>query len=52
MKVVRPICCGLDVHKRLIVATIATTDKEGVAYYEQRSFSTLDPDLYLHDLVK
>lgn len=23
MKVVRPICCGLDVHKRLIVATIA-----------------------------
>ncbi len=46
MKVVYPTCCGLDVHKSLIVATIATTDKEGVASYEQRSFSTLNPDLY------
>ena len=45
MKVVYPICCGLDVHKSLIVATIATTDQEGVASYEQRSFSTLNPDL-------
>ena len=46
MKVVYPICCGLDVHKSLIVATIATTDKEGVASYEQRSFITLNPDLH------
>ena len=46
MKVVRPTCCGLDVHKSLIVATIATTDAEGVASYEQRSFTTLNPDLF------
>ena len=45
MKIVHPICCGLDVHKSLIVATIATTDKDGVTTYEQRSFSTLNPDL-------
>lgn len=45
MKVVYPICCGLDVHKSLIVATIASTDEDGVTTYEQRSFSTLNPDL-------
>lgn len=26
MKIVRPICCGMDVHKNLIVATIGITD--------------------------
>lgn len=26
MKIVRPICCGMDVHKDLIVATIGITD--------------------------
>ena len=26
MKIVRPICAGLDVHKNLIVATIGITD--------------------------
>ena len=46
MKVVRPICCGLDVHKTLIVATIATTNAEGITSYEQRSYGTLNKDLY------
>ena len=46
MKVVYPICCGLDVHKSVIVATIASTDEEGVTSYEQRSFKTLNPDLF------
>lgn len=45
MKVVHPICCGLDVHKSLIVATIAFVGESGVTDYEQRSFSTLNPDL-------
>lgn len=45
MRVVHHICCGLDVHKTLVVATIASTDREGVASYEQRSFGTLVPDL-------
>ena len=45
MKIVHPTCCGLDVHKSLIVATIASTGEDGVTTYEQRSFSTLNPDL-------
>ena len=45
MRIVRPICCGLDVHKSVIVATIASTGEDGVTSYEQRSFPTLNPDL-------
>ena len=45
MKIVYPICCGLDVHKDLIVATIASTDKQGVTQYAQRSFSSQNYDL-------
>ena len=30
MRIVRPICCGADVHKNLIVATIATTNQDGI----------------------
>ena len=45
MKVIRPICCGIDVHKNVLVATIASTDADGVTSYEQRSFKTLNPDL-------
>ncbi len=32
------ICCGLDVHKNVIVAAIVTTDKDGISEYKQRSF--------------
>lgn len=46
MKIVHPICCGVDVHKNSLVATIATTNKDGVTTYIQKSFSTLTPDLY------
>lgn len=46
MKIVHPICCGVDVHKNSIVATIATTDKNNVTTYLQKTFSTLNPDLY------
>lgn len=45
MKIVYPICCGLDIHKKLIVATIATTDKKGITTYYQSSFSTLNSDV-------
>lgn len=43
--VVRPICCGMDVHKNLVVATIATTNKDGITTYLQRSFTTMYKDL-------
>lgn len=46
MKIVRPICCGMDVHKNLIVATIGITDSNTrITEYIQESFSTLNPDL-------
>ena len=37
MRIVRPICCGADVHKDLIVATIATTNQDGITDYIQSS---------------
>ena len=33
MKLKYSICCGLDVHKKIIVATIVTTNKEGISEY-------------------
>lgn len=46
MKIVRRICCGMDVHKNLIVATIGITDSNTrITEYIQESFSTLNPDL-------
>ena len=54
MKIVRFNCCGMDVHKNLVVATIGITDrKTNVTEYFQRSFSTLNSDLYrLKDWLK
>lgn len=46
LKIVYPICCGVDVHKRTIVATIATTDKDNITTYLQKTFSTLNNDLF------
>lgn len=45
MRLVYPICCGLDVHKNVIVATIVTTDKTGISEYKQRSFSAINSDI-------
>lgn len=50
MRLTYPICCGLDVHKNVIVATIVTTDKNGISEYNQRSFSTINSDIQkFHD---
>ena len=38
MKLKYSICCGLDVHKNVIVATIVTTNKDGISEYLQKSF--------------
>ncbi len=45
MKLVYPICCGVDVHKNLLVATGVKTDSNNISTYIQESFSTLNPDL-------
>ncbi len=50
MNIVYPICCGVDVHKKTIVATIVTTDDHNVSTYLQKSFSTFNYDLQnFHD---
>ena len=45
MKLKYSICCGLDVHKNVIVATIVTTNKDGISEYKQKSFSTINSDI-------
>ena len=45
LKIVYPICCGMDVHKNFIVACIATTDDKGVTTYKKKRFSTFTGDL-------
>ena len=45
MKLKYSICCGLDVHKNVIVATIVTTGKNGIFEYNQKSFSTINSDI-------
>lgn len=50
MRLVYPICCGLDVHKNVIVATIVTTNNVGISEYNQKSFSTINSDIQkFHD---
>lgn len=50
MKLKHSICCGLDVHKNVIVATIVTTNEHGISVYNQKSFSTINPDIQkFHD---
>ena len=45
MRLIYPICCGLDVHKNVIVATIVTTNGSGISEYNQKSFSTINSDI-------
>jgi len=45
MKLVYPICCGVDVHKNFIVATIAATDRNNITQYTVETFSTINRDL-------
>ena len=40
LKIVYPICCGMDVHKSFVVACIATTNDHGVTNYKSKRFST------------
>ena len=40
------ICCGMDVHKNSVVATIGITNKDTqITQYIQETFSTLNTDL-------
>ena len=46
MKLKYSICCGLDVHKNVIVATIVITNNDGISEYKQKSFSTINSDIH------
>lgn len=45
MKLKYSICCGLDIHKNVIVATILISNKDGISEYKQKSFSTINSDI-------
>ncbi len=45
LKIVYPICCGIDVHKSFLVACIASTNEHGVTTYKSKRFSTFTGDL-------
>lgn len=46
MKVVFPTCCGVDVHKSFLVATIIKTPKDSLQpSYQKRRFTTFNSDL-------
>lgn len=47
LKIVRFICCGMDVHKDIIVATVGITDRSTmVTEYFQKTFNSFNSDLY------
>lgn len=45
LKIVRPICCGVDVHKSFIVATIGITNNHGITTYKTHNFYTHNKDI-------
>ena len=46
MKVVYPICCGVDVHKTFLVGTIISTTNGIQPHYQKKRFSTYNSDLH------
>lgn len=45
LKIVHHICCGIDIHKKFVVATIGKTSKSGVTTYETRRYQTFTENL-------
>src|SRR5215208_3222617 len=45
MEVIYPRCCGLDVHKREVVACVVTTESDGMPSKTIRAFGTMTPDI-------
>lgn len=45
MKVIYPVCCGIDVHKKFIVATIISTTNDVKPSYKKKRFSTHNGEL-------
>jgi transposase len=45
MQVVYERCCGLDVHKRTVVACVLVTHPDGTVQRDVRTFGTMTADL-------
>ena len=45
LKIVYPICCGIDVHKTFVVAVIVITNDKNITVYHRRRFSTFTQGL-------
>ena len=45
LKICYDTCCGIDVHKKMLVATIATTNEHKVTTYQTKQFSTFTNDI-------
>lgn len=46
MKVIYPICCGIDVHKTFLVGTVISTTNGVQPHYQKKRFSTYNSDLH------
>ncbi len=52
LKIVHQISCGIDVHKKFVVATIAATDVNNITTYKTKQFNTFTSDLiHLRDWI-
>ncbi|MDF2884209.1 MAG: family transposase [Clostridiaceae bacterium] len=45
LKIVHQISCGINVHKKFVVATIAATDVNNITTYKTKQFNTFTSDL-------
>lgn len=45
MQVLYPCCCGVDIHKKFVVACLLTTGEDGSVRKDIRTFSTMTEDL-------
>ena len=53
LRVVHPVCCGLDVHKEVIVATLIMEKDDGIIFSQTEEFGTFVDDLEdLRDWLK
>ncbi len=49
MQVLHPRCCGLDVHKKTVVACVLRTEADGTLTRDLRTFTTMTADLLALD---
>lgn len=40
LRIVYPICCGLDVHRSMVFACVALTNDKGITTYKSHRFNT------------